>query len=74
MLHSSPLTLVHPHNGNLAFQLFSFDDSSHFDYLQRNNYYSLIWVMEGGGKITADFRNIRLEVMCCLPFRRISRL
>lgn len=55
MLHSSPLTLVHPHNGNLAFQLFSFDDSSHFDYLQRNNYYSLIWVMEGGGKITADF-------------------
>ena len=55
MLHSSPLTLVHPHNGNLAFQLFSFDDSSHFDYLQRNNYYSLIWVMEGGGNITADF-------------------
>ena len=59
MLHSSPLTLVHPHNGNLAFQLFSFDDSSHFDYLQRNNYYSLIWVMEGGGNITADFSEYR---------------
>lgn len=48
-------TLVNQQNGNLAFKLFSFDDSSHFDHIQRHNYLSLIWVMEGSGKVKADF-------------------
>jgi len=48
-------TLVNPQNGNLAFKLFSFDDNSHFDHIQRNNYFSLIWVREGNGKLKADF-------------------
>ncbi len=48
-------TLVHPQNGNLAFKLFWFEDNSHFDHLQRNNYYSLIWVMAGDGTVKADF-------------------
>ena len=48
-------TLINPQNGNLAFKLFSFDDNSHFDHLQRNNYYSLIWITKGEGSVKADF-------------------
>ena len=55
------LTLVNPQNGNLAFKLFSFEDNSYFDHLQRNNYYSLIWVMEGNGKVKADFSEYEFE-------------
>lgn len=50
-----PLTLVNPKNGNLAFKIFSFDDSSHFDHIQRNNYYSIIILLSGSGKFKADF-------------------
>jgi AraC family transcriptional regulator, transcriptional activator of pobA len=49
------LTLVNPQNGNLAFKLLTFEDGSYFDHIQRNNYYSLIWVTEGSGTIKADF-------------------
>lgn len=55
MLNQSAFTLVNPQNGNLAFKLFSFDDNSFFDHLQRNNYFSLIWVKEGKGILKADF-------------------
>ncbi|MEP6844969.1 MAG: helix-turn-helix domain-containing protein [Panacibacter sp.] len=55
MLNQSALTLVNPQNGNLAFKLFSFEDNSFFDHIQRNNYFSLIWVTEGAGKVKADF-------------------
>ena len=49
------LTLLDPRNGNLAFKILAFDDSRHFDHVQRNNYYSLVWVKAGKGKVTADF-------------------
>jgi AraC family transcriptional regulator, transcriptional activator of pobA len=49
------LTLVNPQNGNLAFKLLTFDNGSYFDHIQRNNYYSLIWITEGSGKVKADF-------------------
>jgi AraC family transcriptional regulator, transcriptional activator of pobA len=55
MLSQSTFTLVNPQNGNLAFKLFSFEDNGFFDHIQRNNYFSLIWVKEGSGKIKADF-------------------
>lgn len=48
-------TLINPQNGNLAFKLFSFEDDSHFDHVQRNNYYSLIWLTKGSGKTKANF-------------------
>ena len=48
-------TLVNPQTGNLAFKLFSFSDKSYFDHIQRNNYFSLIWITEGKGKLKADF-------------------
>ncbi len=55
MIEQSFFTLVNPQNGNLAFKLFSFEDDSYFDHLQRNNYYSLIWLTNGTGKVKADF-------------------
>ena len=55
MENEPSLTLVNPQNGNLAFKLLAFEDESYFDHIQRNNYYSLIWITEGGGKVKADF-------------------
>jgi AraC family transcriptional regulator, transcriptional activator of pobA len=48
-------TLVNPQNGNLAFKIFSFEGNFAFDHVQRNNYYSLIWIIKGSGKVKADF-------------------
>lgn len=64
----SAFTLVNPQNGNLAFKLFSFQDNSHFDHIQRNNYYSLIWVKEGGGKLKADFAEYDFQANCLFAF------
>lgn len=52
---TQPQTLINPQNGNLAFKLLPFEDGSYFDHVQRNNYYSLIWIKEGEGKVKADF-------------------
>lgn len=66
------LTLVNPKNGNLAFKIFSFDDDSHFDHVQRNNYYSIILVLDGGGKLKADFSSYNINgagIMCFAPYQ-----
>lgn len=55
MATQSVFTLVNPQNGNLAFKLYSFEDNRYFDHIQRNNYYSLIWLTQGNGKVKADF-------------------
>ncbi len=55
MLNQPILTLVNPQNGNLAFKYQEFEDNHFFDQLQRNNYFSLIWVINGSGKLKADF-------------------
>ena len=61
MIDPAVFTLVDPRNGNLAFKLFAFSDSSYFDHLQRNNYYSLIWIIRGEGKVKADFSEYLFE-------------
>ncbi len=55
MLQQSAFTLINQQNGKPAFKLFSFDDNSFFDHLQRNIFFTLIWVKEGSGSINADF-------------------
>lgn len=60
-MSQSAFTMVNPQNGNLAFKLFSFEDNGHFDHIQRNNYFSLIWVQEGAGKLKADFAEYDFE-------------
>lgn len=68
MLNQSTFTLVNPQNGNLAFKLFSFEDNSFFDHIQRNNYFSLIWVKEGNGKVKADFTEYDFEAGSLFAF------
>ncbi len=55
MLNQSIFSFVNPQNGHLAFRYQEFEDSSLFDHIKRNNYYSLIWVKEGQGKVKANF-------------------
>jgi len=55
MTGTNTFTLVNPQNGNLAFKLFAFADNSHFDHIQRLNYYSMIWIQRGHGTVKADF-------------------
>lgn len=55
MTDKDTFTLINPQNGNLAFKLFSFEDNSSFDHIQRLNYYTLIWVQKGSGKVKVDF-------------------
>jgi len=60
---SNPInsTLVNPQTGNLAFRLFSFDDNSHFCHLQRHNFYTVIWVTKGSGRIRSNFAEYAFE-------------
>jgi AraC family transcriptional regulator, transcriptional activator of pobA len=60
MQNQAALTLTNPQNGNLAFKLFSFENASSFDHIQRNNYYSMIWVKAGEGILKADFSDYEL--------------
>jgi AraC family transcriptional regulator, transcriptional activator of pobA len=61
MAEQTSFTLVDEQNGNLAFKIFSFEDNSYFDHLQRNNYYSLIWVREGKGTLKTSFSEYHFE-------------
>lgn len=61
-------TLVDPVTGNLAFKLFSFDNNGYFDHLQRNNYFSVIWIKEGSGKLKSDFSEYDFEQSNLLAF------
>ncbi|HET9057044.1 MAG TPA: helix-turn-helix domain-containing protein [Chitinophagaceae bacterium] len=68
MSSQNALTLVNPQNGNLAFKIFSFEDNAFFDYIQRNNYYSLLWIKEGNGKLKADFSEYEFSDNFLLSF------
>ncbi len=66
------LTLIDPQNGNLAFKIFSFGDNDHFDHLQRLNYYSIILIADGEGKLKADFSAhdfARHDMFCFAPYQ-----
>lgn len=68
MPHQNVHTLINPLNGNLAFKLLSFENNSHFDHLQRNNYFSMIWVTKGKGKVKADFAEHHFKENSLLSF------
>ncbi len=72
MTDKNTLTLVNPQNGNLAFKLFSFDSTSCFDHIQRLNYYTLIWVQKGSGKVKVDFSEydfIESQLIAFAPYQ-----
>ena len=69
MIHAqTTFTLVNQQNGNLAFKLFSFEDNSCFDHIQRHNYFSLVWIMAGTGKVRADFAEYSFKGNSLLAF------
>lgn len=68
MMNESAFTLVNPQNGHLAFKFFSFEDNSYFDHIQRHNYFVLIWVQEGNGKLKADFAEYGFEANTLFAF------
>ncbi len=55
MEEQNVFTLINQQDGNLAFKLFSFNDNRHFDHLQRNNFYTLVWIKKGDGLLKVDF-------------------
>lgn len=55
MLDKSTFTLANPQNGNLAFKLSFFEDNCQFKEIQRLNYFSLLWIKKGNGKVKVDF-------------------
>jgi len=61
-------TLINPQNGNLAFKLFSFEDNSYFDHLQRHNYYTIVWVTNGSGKLKTNFCEYSFEADTLFTF------
>lgn len=64
----STATLVNPQNGNLAFKVFDFEGSGYFEHVQRNNFYSLIFVQAGTGTVKADFSEYQLESQTIFSF------
>ncbi|MEO1054049.1 MAG: helix-turn-helix domain-containing protein [Bacteroidota bacterium] len=73
MLHiDDNLVLVDKNNGNLALKLFSFEDYCEFDHIQRLNYYSIIWIMEGEGTLKSDFSEFAFHsnsIMAFTPYQ-----
>lgn len=68
MLNQSSFTLINQQNGNPAFKLFSFEGNDFFGHLQRNNFFTLIWIMEGAGKVNADFDEHSFEANSLFTF------
>jgi AraC family transcriptional activator of pobA len=65
-------TLVNRQNNHLAFKIFSFEDHSMFDHLQRLNYYSMLLLKEGSGTLKSDFAEYAfssLALMCFAPYQ-----
>jgi len=68
MQNQTVFTMINEQNGNLAFKIFSFEDAHAFDHVQRQNYFSLIWITEGHGKLKADFADYSFEAGALLSF------
>ncbi len=68
MNNQNTFTLVNPQNGNLAFKVFAFETNDFFDHIQRNNYYSLIWIQKGRGNLKADFSDYKFSNNNLLAF------
>jgi AraC family transcriptional regulator, transcriptional activator of pobA len=54
MNETSSHTMVNPQNSHLAFKIFSFENISCFDHIQRLGYYSMILIYAGKGKLNTD--------------------
>ncbi len=68
MFNQSNFTLINQQNGNPAFKLFSFEGNEFFDHLQRNNFFTLIWITDGAGTVNANFDGYSFEANSLFTF------
>ncbi|WP_264538181.1 helix-turn-helix domain-containing protein [Flavobacterium sp. N1736] len=61
MFSQSVYTLINQQNGNLSFKVFEFDNSSYFDHIQRNNYFTVIIITSGQGLAKVDLSEYVFE-------------
>ncbi len=61
MLDSGTHTLINKQTKELAFKLYKFNNISHFDHVQRLNYFSLIWIKSGNGEVSVDFNTYKYK-------------
>lgn len=67
MTAQTDFTLINPQTKELAFKVFEFDDEKYFSRQRVYNYYSILLVTEGTGKLEADFSEYQFEenaLMC----------
>lgn len=68
MLQKSKYSLMDSETGNLSFSLFSSEGNNPFDRIQRLNYYTLIWINQGEGKLYADFSEYKFVKNSLISF------
>jgi len=68
MSQKDVFTLINQQNGNLAFKLFSFQDNSHFDTLQQNSFYTIIWLKKGRALLKVDFSEYNIQENTLISF------
>lgn len=73
MQNQSTFSIVNPQNNNLAFQYMEFKDNSSFDQMQRPNYFSLIWIKEGMGKVNVNLSEYDFEANNLFAFSPYQR-
>lgn len=55
MLQQTDFKLINPQTGSLAFRLYLSEEDKLFNNIQRLEYYTIIWIKEGEGKLHSDF-------------------
>jgi AraC-like DNA-binding protein len=71
-MEKNSAVLLNSQNGELAFRIFSFQDNSYFDHLQRHNFYSMILLLKGNTELTVDFSSYPIEskaLLCLSPYQ-----
>jgi AraC-like DNA-binding protein len=61
-------TLINPQTKALAFRIFEFEDDSYFADLKNQNFYSIVLVTGGRGKLRADFSEYTFETNSLMCF------
>ena len=68
MTAQTAFTLINPQTKELAFSIFEFEDDSYFKQQRVYNYYSMLLITEGKGKLTADFSEYTFHDQALLCF------
>ncbi|MFA6086929.1 helix-turn-helix domain-containing protein [Mucilaginibacter sp.] len=68
MTAQTAFTLINPQTKALAFKIFAFEDDCYFNQQKNYNYYSVILVTKGKGRLTADFSEYEFKENSLMSF------